>query len=440
MIKKYLEFIKESIKEDIDEGKFWKLDEDDIREFLIDLEDENYYIIVTFGFVENKVEYNYSSGKTTIKEVFTEKVLPEEKLKPAYWIQIESGSQTTNTDVTDSLIFANDIIKEKVSGDISVHDNDGLLDIDNIKLKGGLWIGADETEQLEAEKYIALFIRQNNSVEFTDKQVCKYYGLEYDDESKTGDVYIHVDLEDMADILLDRNSDYKEVLIGGIEEMWDIYEFHDYIQDTVSFFQYTLDKENEILMVRAIIKEMGGLEETINYIGDECDDEVYENVKGKSEDEVINYLLKERFYYTLKQLCNNSEITDEIKQIVSNWEMSAHVDDNYESILSKFDDIVGDEFTYQKIEKDSWVKSESYSNGGYTQSITYYEIEFESRWMSAFDSDDLFFINSVRNIFDEWCGQQWFNHNLNPRISDYGNVDSKKLNKDIKHSLLRYLK
>ena len=42
--------------------------------------------------------------------------------------------------------------------------------------------------------------------------------------------------------------------------------------------------------------------------------------------------IKERFYDTLKQLCTNSDITDEIKQTVADWEMSAHVDDNYKSI------------------------------------------------------------------------------------------------------------
>ena len=246
-------------------------------------------------------------------------------------------------------------------------------------------------------------------------------------------------MEDLADILLDRNSDYKKTLIGGTEEMWDNYESHYYIPDIPTFFQYTLDKENEILMVKSIIKEMGGLEETINHIGDECSDEAYESVKGKSEDEVIDYLLKERFYDTLKQLCNNSDITDEIKQTVADWEMSAHVDDNYKSILSEFDDIADKEFKYQKIEKDNWVKSEGYSNGGYTQSITYYEVEFDSRWMDDFDSDSLFRESSIRNIFDEWCGQQWFTYNLNPRIDDYGNVDSKKLNEDIKHYLLDHL-
>ncbi len=444
-LKKYLEFIKESIKEDIDDGKFWKLDEDDIREFLIDLTDEGYILEVIFGFVDKEEGINYSNGSSTIKEVFTEKVLPGEDVVPAYWIKIESNRNTSNVDVTDSVIFTNDIIKEKVDGEISIHDKDGKLDIRNIKLKGGLWIGNDESEQLEAEEYIALFVKQKNTVEFTQKQVAEYYGLEYDSESKSGDIYIHIDLEDMADCLLDKNDDYKKTLIGGTEHMWDHYESHYYEPDIQSFFQYSLDNENEVLMVRSIIKEMGGLEETINHIGDECSDESYESVKGKSESEVIEYLLKERFYDTLKQLCHDSEITQECRQIVADWEMGAHVDDIYDSIISDFDKKVSDVFNYQKVDIDSWKTyhtSDSDGNkvtNGYTQSITYYEVEFDSKWMEDFDSDDLFRESSIRNIWDEWCGQQWFTETLNPRIPDYGNADDKGINTDIKITLNRYL-
>jgi hypothetical protein len=112
MVKKYWEFIRESLEDDIDEGKFWKLDEDDIREFLIDLEDENYLLIITFGFVDKQYEYNYSSSnmnskhKDSYKEVFTEKVIPGEDIIPAYWIQIETNRNTSSVDVTDSIIFA----------------------------------------------------------------------------------------------------------------------------------------------------------------------------------------------------------------------------------------------------------------------------------------------------------------------------------------------
>jgi hypothetical protein len=54
--------------------------------------------------------------------------------------------------------------------------------------------------------------------------------------------------------------------------------------------------------VKSLIKEVGDLEDFIGHIGDECSDEAYENVKGKSEEEVINFLLKERFYDTLKTI------------------------------------------------------------------------------------------------------------------------------------------
>ena len=187
MIKKYWKFIRESIKEDIDDGKFWKLDEDDIREFLIDLDDENYLTTVTFGFVNEEESYNYKVNKTTTSQVFTEKVIPGDDIRPAYWILIETGRDTSSVDVTDSVIFAHDIIKEKVDGEITIHDEDGRLDINNIQLKGGLWIGKDESrnqkgeiffkhsEQLEAKEYIALFVKQKNTVELTQKQVADYY-------------------------------------------------------------------------------------------------------------------------------------------------------------------------------------------------------------------------------------------------------------------------
>ena len=39
-LKKYLNFIKESIKEDIEEQSIWKVTEDEIQDYLRDLDDE----------------------------------------------------------------------------------------------------------------------------------------------------------------------------------------------------------------------------------------------------------------------------------------------------------------------------------------------------------------------------------------------------------------
>ena len=48
-LKRYIQFIKESLKEDIEEGNLWKLDEYQIREYFIDFEDAGYLITVEFG-------------------------------------------------------------------------------------------------------------------------------------------------------------------------------------------------------------------------------------------------------------------------------------------------------------------------------------------------------------------------------------------------------
>ena len=48
--------------------------------------------------------------------------------------------------------------------------------------------------------------------------------------------------------------------------------------------------------------------------------------------------------------------------------------------------------------------------------------------------------NSLFDIFKDWCGEQYFTYNLEPHFSDYGDVDSKALNQEIKGDLERYLK
>ena len=52
MIKKYLQFISESIKEDIEEETLWKLSEDDITDYMLEITDAGYSVSVEFGFSE----------------------------------------------------------------------------------------------------------------------------------------------------------------------------------------------------------------------------------------------------------------------------------------------------------------------------------------------------------------------------------------------------
>jgi len=448
-LKKYIQFISESIKEDIEEGTLWKLTEDDITDYMLEITDAGYYVSVEFGFSEKSKQYSYKDGKRveTEKDIFTDKVKSGDEVTPAYWISIIKGDRIKNDDVTSTFQFACSIIAEEANAEISVNDSEGNLgDQDGIVIKGGLFYtdnwNSSEPELLEADN-IAIFAKSKETVTFTQENLVEYYNWT-DAIVKDGNIYVEVNLEDMSDIMLSRNASYKDILVKGEEDMYDNYHGYDYQPDIPSMIQYTLTKENNNLLIKAMIKEVGGLESMINHIGDECSDETYERVKGKSEEEVIEFLLKERFYETLKQLCKNSEICQEIRQTIGDWEMNAHVDSNYQSILDEFDEVVESEFTYTKEKREVTKHYTSKDAEGnqtrreYQELDTFYTIPYSNDWIDNSEGDTLQ-DNSLVDIFKEWCGEQYFTYEMKPNFSDYGDVDSKALNNDLKSDLERYL-
>jgi len=450
-IKRYIHFISESIKEQIEEKTLWKLTEDDITDYMLEITDAGYYVSVEFGFSEKSKQYSYKDGKRveTEKDIFTDKVKSGDEVTPAYWIQIDKSDRIKNDDVTSTFQFACSIIEEEANAEIKINDSDGNLgDIDGIVIKDGLFFtdnwNSSEPELLEADDYIAIFAKSKDTVEFTEEDLVKYYDWS-DAIIKDGNIYVEVNLEDMSDIMLSRSSSYKDILVKGEEDMYDNYYGSDYQPDIPSMIQYTLTKENNQLLIKAMIKEVGGLEDMINHIGDECSDEAYESVKGKSEEEVIEFLLKERFYETLKQLCKNSEICQEIRQTIGDWEMNAHVDSNYQSILDEFDEVVESEFKFTKEKREVTKYYTSKDAEGnqtrreYQELDTFYKIPYNNDWIENSEGDTLQ-DNSLFDIFKEWCGEQYFTYEMKPNFSDYGDVNSVALNKDLKSDLERYLK
>ena len=448
-LKKYIQFISESIKEDIEERTLWELTEDDITDYMLEITDAGYYVSVEFGFSEKAKQYSYKDGKRveTEKDIFTDKVKAGDEVTPAYWIQIDKSDRVKNDDVTSTFQFACSIIAEEANAEISVNDSEGNLgDPDGIEIKGGLFYtdnwNSSDPELLEVDN-IAIFAKSKETVTFTQENLVEYYNWT-DAIVKDGNIYVEVNLEDMSDIMLSRNASYKDILVKGEEDMYDNYYGSDYQPDIPSMIQYTLTKENNNLLIKAMIKEVGGLESMINHIGDECSDETYERVKGKSEEEVIEFLLKERFYETLKQLCKNSEICQEIRQTIGDWEMNAHVDSNYQSILDEFDEVVESEFTYTKEKREVTKHYTSKDAEGnqtrreYQELDTFYTIPYSNDWIDNSEGDTLQ-DNSLVDIFKEWCGEQYFTYEMKPNFSDYGDVDSKALNNDLKSDLERYL-
>ena len=444
-LKRYIQFIKESLEDDIDDKKFWKITEDDITDYMLEITDAGYYVSVEFGFCNKIKQGYYQDGEWKQKEkyVFEEKVKAGEEVTPAYWIKIDKSSRIKNDDVTSTFQFACSIISEEANVEITLHDKDGEIgDVDGIEIKGGLFFtdnwNSSEPELLEAEDYIAIFAKSKDKFTVSEKDLVEYYDWSDAIISEDGKVYVEVDIEDMSDIMLSRNSSYKDILVKGEENMYDNYYGSDYQPDTQSMFQYTLSKENGVLLIKAMIKELGGLE---NFIS-ECDNE---DIKGKSEEEIIEFLLKERYCETLKQICRDSEICQEVKQTIGDWEMNAHVDSNYQEILNEFDEIVEKEFTFTKEKREVtkyYTTKDAEGNQvrkEYQELDTFFKIPYSNDWIDNEDGDRLKG-NSLFDIFKDWCGEQSFSYVLEPHFSDYGDVDTKLLNSEIKGDLERYLK
>jgi len=439
-LKRYLEFIKESLET----SSIWKIDESKIREFLIELEDAEYIILVTFGFVGEKKEYFYNRP-TEYSEIFTEKILSNELTNLAISIEIQSSSKTSNANVTDDFLAALSAIEMECDADIELYDNGGKLSQNDLLIKGGIFTGTepeDEYSGTEIEGSLFVFVKFNNGVKFNSKQLADFYGWKCDEETE-GSIYVHVDLEDMANYILSSKSQWEKTLVAGEEDLWNYYDISSYYPDIDSLFQYTLDKENGNLLIKSMIEEAGGLEDIKRHIGDECDNDVYDKVKEMSEEELIDYLLKERYKNTIKQLGRNSEIWSDINQTVADFELGAHVHDNYEELLSEFDRCVGDEFNFTKFKKEiekSWKSKDAEGNEvihKYTKEETFYRIQFDNKWIEEFDSEDLFKFN-LDGIFREYCGNLE-RYELKPRFSDYGHVDSKKMNSEINSILTKFL-
>ncbi len=446
MIKRYLQFIKEQqlslfpmdeVMKPVEEVKTYRLEDDKIEELFVEMKDAGYTMDIQRGFVGESWSYNGNC-----KKVFSQNLVKGE-VTPAYWINIHD-TKPSNDDITDVVLTAIDYFEDlgfntKVyEGKPNDYYSNSELNIDELLVAGGFFL-KDESGDIKKDIQISdfgIFVMDKKEVEIDTKELCEYYGWLSEKDKDTfiegDDIYIIVGMEDLADILLGDEKSYKSQLIDGIDD--DYYYSSEYYPDTNSLFSYDLNKENDVLTIKALIKEYGGLEEFVK----EADNE---ELEGLTEDEVIEYLLKERFYRTLDNLCKDSDLIQDIKQTYGDYAVSAHQDSNYTDLVNEFDNIVGDrsygaELSYSKYDKEVEVKKTYTKQDGtrethtYPEVQTFYKIKFDNKWLENFDYD--FLQNeSLYDIFREYCQAYLGTFKLDPHFSDYGSVDLKDFNSDV---------
>ena len=456
-LKKYLQFIKESLNEN---SMYW-LGEDEIKDIFQHITDEGYALSITkvffgyYGYSNNKFydPKNPADDKLLMFDINdgNDVIFSGESYYPGYRIGIVK-SQYKGSDVTDE--FQSAISQLKGEGYIvdTIEDEDGKTNLENIHLDKGsviTWIPETSGKPLtykqedmaDGDIYISsaelvILVNQSEEVKLTDKMLAEIY--EWKCDRIEGDkIYCHVDIDDMARSILSSN-DYKrwgKVLEEGELDIGDYYG-DGYYPEINSMFQYTLDKDNRILLVKSMIQELGGLEPTINNLIDE--DNTYESLVGKSENEVIDFLLKERFLNSIKRLSHDSEIMDTVRETISDWERQAHCEQNWKDLMNEFDECVSEVTEYTKLEKEVekyYIKKDTNEKVYYKTMVTHYELPFQDKWILDYGKSLKGY--SLDSLFIEWCSDDYTNYELKPHFRDWGDVDSGELNKEIA-SILRY--
>ena len=456
-LKRYTQFIKESLNND---SMYW-IDEEQIKDIFRYVTDEGYPLSITkvffgyYGYSDNKFynpNKNPEDDKLLMFDVSEDDVvLRGESYYPGYRIAIVK-SQYKGGDVTDE--FQSAISQLKGEGYVvdTIEDEDGKTNLENIHLDRGsiiTWIPetsgkplTDKQEDIaDGDIYISsaeliILVNQSEEVKLTDKMIAEVYDWTCD-RVEGNNIYCHVDIDDMARAVLSRNAyeRWGKILESGELDIGDYYG-EGYYPEINSMFQYTLDKDNRVLIIKALINELGGLVSTVKELID--DDNTYESLYGKSEDEVIDFLLKERFLNGVKKLSQDSEIMGSVRETISDWERQAHCDQNWEDLINEFDDVVSEVTEYTKLEKEVekyYIKKDTSEKVYYKTMVTHYELTFQDKWIIDYGKSLKGY--SLDSLFIEWCSDEYVDYKLEPNFKDWGDVDSKDLNKEIA-SILKY--
>jgi len=445
-IKSYKDFLKFRINESEEakvsiEDKLWKYEFEDFIDYVNDFKDAEWNVEFSKEIYRNEyVNTGYWGNENWQYRDYVTDILSTGKQTPAYCLSISKGDDGQDVDLTDALKFLKGIVEDELNLEcILMNDTSNfwfdVVELDKIRIENGsiLIIKDDLNEKNfngdEELEFLNVVFVSKEDVSVTAIDICEYYDWEYtiaDDEAHgdklvkiiDGMMYVRKDQDDLTYVGKNSNNyDSLELLINGVE---DSYNWEGNI-DTDSLIRYHLNDDALKHLIKKIISDNGGLESFLNEYSDESD--LY--LEGKSEEEVIDLILNERFKYTLGVICKDNDTVDDIRRDYDSWEAQYRVDKFENKLQNEFDEILSNSFTFIKDE----YKSEWKGGNNKWYHMYRYWIMIESKFI-----DDLF-------VKDEWeksdfdgCGvtalpAEWFERNgeeetLDTRDPEYGDVDT----------------
>jgi len=416
-------------KAELTHNNLYPMDEDDIRDYLAEIEDERYLITVNFGFLES------STGGYT-------ELINSYDVRPCISVNIESTSNVGNDDVTTCLTSFVKRVSNKFK-EIKVLDNGGVLDINDIKLQGGISI---RSEDIDVEEPLSVYLIWFEDVNLTDKMIYEYYSIPQDKHTRfteKGSAQIAVPRDRISDWIIPNKSNYKDIIDDPDYDIYQWYHGGDWYPEHDSFFTYHLENETIDLLLRCCFNEFDELKVEYPEFLEEYNslEDFIQNIT-KPKDRWSNNWGKLGKFLDKEELTGN--IYNELRSKYADWSMHAKADEDYKAVMSDFDESVEEELGTTIIEKFNQEEKKRYRTKDRdgrevwketTYERPYYRLSFNLEWLGRLESSDLFDLGSVEDEIGEWFYNSKEKIEFKPRLSDYADVDDKEFNKEARSDI-----
>lgn len=394
--------------------KYWPISDEEIEDLLFELEESGYIINYVFSFIDQTEDTPYNLVEA----------LRKRELTPCVRVEISSKKGVTDEKLTYVLTSFIKRVKPKF-GKIELFDDDGMLQLDKITIKGGIEYELEPDDIVDVST-ININLIWFKPLYFTDKMIFEYHdfgdGSEayYDDKEVA---YVTYSAETYARYLISYRDEYYDTLVydNGFESLWEKYWDYSEQPSVESLFQYELHIKTIQLLVDYLVKDFEQIKE--------FDEDEYETLIGvgiNSKEELISRVQKVGFVNIGKLLDEiNSDFLSDIRSMYADMTVSATVDAIQDGIVNALEEVIEDNLE-TKVVKTYWKDDKPFLTMKFNLDWLEYS-EGGKEWLS--------------NHWGGWLERSYrMGNNLNVRIDEYITPDFKDFNKQVQSMILGIMK
>jgi len=392
---------------------YWPITPEEIEDLLFELIEGNYIVNYVFSFIDQTEDTPYNIVD----------VLNKRELTPCVRIEISPQKSITDEDLSHVLKSFSTRVKPRF-GKIEMFDDDGILELNKLKIKGGI------EYELEPDDIVDISTININLIWFkplylTDKMIFEYHHFDdrlevyYDDKEQA---YVTYPADTYAGYLVSSRDDYYNILVddNGFDSLWDNYWDHER-PDVKSLFDYYLHIKTVQLLVDYLIQDFEKIKEV--------DEDEYETLVGvgiNSKEELISRVQKVGLKNIGKLLDEiDEDFIGEIRSLYGNMQVDAYVDNIQDGIVNALEQVIEDNLE-TKVVKTYWKDGHPFLT-----------MKFNLDWLEYFEGGDEW----LRSVWGEWLSKSYRDDNrLRVRIDEYVTPDSKDFNKQVQSMILGIMK